>query len=413
MQHVVTHPGWEGFEELETYRARGGYAGLERALRMPPADVIALVQESGLRGRGGGAFPTGDKWRAAAAGQAPRYIVANGGEGEPGSIKDRWLMERYPHRILEGLITGAYAVGAQRAYVYLNSDLREAVAAMEQALQEAKGAGYWGQDVLGSGFDLEIQVCLAPARYVAGEETAVLEVLEGRAPRPRMKPPYPTAFGLFGHPTAVNNVETLAHLPAILREGAEWFRRQGTAGSSGTALFTLSGDVCRPGVYELPLGTPLRHLIEQCGGGMKNGSALQAVLPGGFASAPLSPDHIDVPLDYDSVRQAGSTLGCAAVIALSEATDIVQFSCLVLEFFARESCRQCPPCGMGTKNVESMMAQLAARRAPDNALEQLRLTAPILRQIGACHLPAGAGTYLQGVLAHFRPAFERYLATAQ
>ena len=276
-------------------------------------EVIKVVSDAGLRGRGGAGFPTGKKWQfTREAPDEPRYLVLNGGEDEPGSKKDRVLLENLPHLVLEGTILGAYAIGASKAYLYINALYDVAIKSINDALAEAKSAGYWGSNVLGSDFSLDIEVVPAPHNYVAGEDTAVLEVIEGKKPWPRQKPPFPVTVGLFGKPTAVNNVETLANVAPIVLKGADWYRKFGTAESAGTMIFSLNDDVNRPGVYELPFGTPLRYLIEECGGGIKGDKKIKAIMPAAPSSAFLPIEKIDTPLDHNSMREAGSASDAAS-----------------------------------------------------------------------------------------------------
>src|SRR5580765_5027063 len=270
----------EGRESLSAYRGRGGYEALGKALQASPEELIKIVSDAGLRGRGGAGFPTGKKWQfTREAPEQPRYLVVNGGEDEPGSKKDRVLLENLPHLVLEGAILGAYAIGATKIYLYINAQYDAATQSINDAIAEAKNAGYLGKNILGRGFDLDIEVTAAPHNYVAGEDTAVIEVIEGKKPLPRQKPPFPVTVGLFGKPTSVNNVETLANVPRILFKGADWYRGFGTKDCPGTMLFSLNEteDVKCPGIYELPFGTPLRHLIEVCGGGLKDGKKIKAI----------------------------------------------------------------------------------------------------------------------------------------
>ncbi|MGH7767993.1 MAG: complex I 51 kDa subunit family protein, partial [Candidatus Binatia bacterium] len=326
----------EGRESLEAYRSRGGYEALVKALKqISPDRVMQEIAESGLRGRGGAGFPTGKKWAfTAEAPEMPHYVVLNGGEDEPGSKKDRLLMENLPHLVLEGVILASYAVKASKAYLYINADYKEAIQSMLDALVEAKQAGYCGERVLGSDFSLSVLLTPAPHDYVAGEDTAALEVIEEKKPLPRQKPPFPATAGLFGKPTAVNNVETFANVAPIIARGAKWYRGFGTADSPGTMIFSLGEDVKQPGVYELPFGTSLRYLIEECGGGTRDGKKIKAVLPGGPSSALLSADQIDVALDHNSVRAAGSSIGCGVVRILTEGGCIVEEMLRIAEFFA-------------------------------------------------------------------------------
>ena len=285
----------EGIEGLDAYRSRGGYEAVGRLGELSPQEIIATVDASGLRGRGGAGFPAGRKLALTLeCPDTPHYVVMNGGEDEPGSHKDRVLMENVPHLILDGIILAAYAVQAEKAYLYINHGYDAATGAVENAMREAREAGYWGEDIAGSGFSLDLVIVAAPSNYVAGEDTAALEVIEGKEPLPRQKPPFPVTAGLFGKPSLVNNVETLANIAPIVARGPEWFRSFGAGESTGTMIFSLGDEMERPGVYELPLGTPLRHLVEECGGGLKGGKRVKAILPGGPSSGFLLPENLDI-----------------------------------------------------------------------------------------------------------------------
>ncbi|HKE00632.1 MAG TPA: SLBB domain-containing protein, partial [Planctomycetota bacterium] len=336
---LLTRATGAGVEDLAAYRAAGGYEALARVRSsMKPDDVIREVADAELRGHGGAAFPAGRKWALAAAAEgAPKYVVANGGEHEPGSRKDRLLLAQFPHKVLEGTALCAYATGATVAYVYVIEDMADAIASVRRAIEESKAAGLLG--------DLEVHVALAPPTYVAGEETAALEVIEGRKAWPRKKPPYPGQVGLFGKPTTVNNVETLAYVPAIVRDGAARFRALGKNGGAGRKLFTLDERVRRPGVHELPLGATFRELIDGAGGGARSGRAIRAILPA-MSSAFLPGSALDVPMTFDAVKEAGSGLGCGGVSFVEEGEPIVDRLVEISRFFMREQCGQCPPCRM-------------------------------------------------------------------
>lgn len=401
-----------GLPTLAAYEAAGGYAALRHALaQLAPAEVVRQVRDAGLRGRGGAGFPTGDKLALARMGEpGPRYVVCNAGEDEPGSIKDRLLQERYPHRVLEGVILAAYAIGAQDAFLYINSEQPVARAAMERAAGEARAAGYLGRHVGSSNFSLEVIVVSAPPSYVAGEDTAALEVIEGRAPLPRDRPPYPTAHGLFGRPTLVNNVETLANLPAIVEHGAEWFRRQGTVDAPGTMIFALGPEMARPGAYELPLGTPLRVLLEDIGGGLADGRPLRAVLPGGPSSAFLTPDQLDLPLTYRHLRAAGSSLGCGVVRAFGEGTCLVEVAVELAAFFAAETCGQCPACRMETGVFQTVLRQIQAGKGTPALFDQIGAVAGYAADKGKCGFISMPVPPLASALRLFRGDFAHHLA---
>jgi NADH-quinone oxidoreductase subunit F len=404
----------EGREGLEQYRARGGYQALAKSVKAPPEELVKIVSDAGLRGRGGAGFPTGKKWQFTreAAGE-PRYLVLNGGEDEPGSKKDRVLLENLPHLVLEGTILAAYAIDAAKAYLYINARYDAALKSIDDALAEAKAAGYWGSNVLGSVFSLGIEVVAAPHNYVAGEDTAVLEVIEGKKPLPRQKPPFPVTVGLFGKPTSVNNVETLANVAPIVLKGADWYRKFGTAESSGTMIFSLNDDVNRPGVYELPFGTPLRYLIEECGGGIKGGKKIKAIMPAAPSSAFLPVDKLDTPLDHKSMRDAGSALGCGVVKLVAEGSCIVEELVKIADFFAAESCGQCPACRMETNTLAMMTKKVQAGQGGPPILEQFGKILAFNKGKGFCNLIAMPGPPIESAIKLFPEDFEAHLSTGK
>lgn len=405
----------EGREGLQEYQSRGGYEALAKALKGSPEDVIEVVSNAGLRGHGGAGFPTGKKWQfTREAPEQPRYLVMNGGEDEPGSRKDRVLLENLPHLVIEGAVLGSFAIGATKAYLYINAKYETAINSVNDALGEAKAAGYWGQKILGNSYDLDIEIIAAPHNYVAGEDTAVLEVIEGKKPQPRQKPPFPVTVGLFGKPTSVNNVETLANVPRILLKGAEWYRGFGTKDCPGTMLFSLNEteDVKNPGIYELPFGTPLRHLIEECGGGLKDGKKIKAIMPGSPSSAYLPADKIDTPLEPNAMREAGSMLGCGVVHIVREGDSIVDELVRITEFFATESCGQCPACQMETKSLAMLMKRVQQRQGNAAMLEQFGKLLAFNKGKGFCNLIAMPGPPIESALKLFPDDFRALLATA-
>lgn len=405
----------EGREGLKEYQSRGGYEALAKALKGSPEDVIEVVSNAGLRGHGGAGFPTGKKWQfTREAPEQPRYLVMNGGEDEPGSRKDRVLLENLPHLVIEGAVLGSFAIGATKAYLYINAKYETAINSVNDALGEAKAAGYWGQKILGNSYDLDIEIIAAPHNYVAGEDTAVLEVIEGKKPQPRQKPPFPVTVGLFGKPTSVNNVETLANVPRILLKGAEWYRGFGTKDCPGTMLFSLNEteDVKNPGIYELPFGTPLRHLIEECGGGLKDGKKIKAIMPGSPSSAYLPADKIDTPLEPNAMREAGSMLGCGVVHIVREGDSIVDELVRITEFFATESCGQCPACQMETKSLAMLMKRVQQRQGNAAMLEQFGKLLAFNKGKGFCNLIAMPGPPIESALKLFPDDFRALLATA-
>jgi NADH-quinone oxidoreductase subunit F len=405
----------EGRESLEAYRARGGYGALDKALKQLSSDqVMQIVTESGLRGRGGAGFPTGKKWAfTAEAPETPHYVVLNGGEDEPGSMKDRLLMENLPHLVLEGIVLAAYAVKASKAYLYINAAYKDAIQSMLDALAEAKQAGYCGERILGGNFSLEVLLTPAPHEYVAGEDTAALEVIEEKKPLPRQKPPFPATSGLFGKPTAVNNVETLANVPPIIAKGAKWYRSFGTAESPGTMIFSLNDEVKKPGVYELPFGTPLRYLIEECGGGTREGKKIKAILPGGPSSAFLRAEQIDVALDHNSVRAAGSSIGCGVVGIVVEGSCIVEEVLIIAEFFSAESSGQCPACRMETTMLATLLKKVQQGQGGAPLLDQFSKVIAFNMGKGFCNLINMPGPPIESALKLFRSDFDFHLANGR
>jgi NADH:ubiquinone oxidoreductase subunit F (NADH-binding) len=411
---LFPHGVAQGREGLKEYRARGGYEALAKAIRTPPEDVVKVVSDAGLRGRGGAGFPTGKKWQfTREAPGEPRYLVLNGGEDEPGSKKDRVLLENLPHLVVEGTILAAYAIGATKTYLYINANYDVAIKTITDALTEAKAANYWGENILGSDFALDIEIVPAPHNYVAGEDTAALEVIEGRKAWPRQKPPFPVTVGLFGKPTAVNNVETLANVAPIVLQGANWYRKFGTAESAGTMIFSLGDDVNRPGVYELPFGTPLRYLIEACGGGMKSGKKIKAIMPAAPSSAYLPLEKMDTPLDHNSIRDAGSGLGCGVVRLVAEGTCIVEEVIKISEFFTVESCGQCPACRMETNTLTSLLKKVQAGQGGQPILEQFGKVLAFNKGKGFCNLIAMPGPPIESALKLFPADFTAHLSTGK
>ncbi|HEY5113872.1 MAG TPA: NADH-quinone oxidoreductase subunit NuoF, partial [Coriobacteriia bacterium] len=343
---------------LAEYEATSGYQGLRKALSMQPTEVTEIVKASNLRGRGGAGFSTGQKWSFIPMGEdapRPKYVVANGDEMEPGTFKDRVLMEGDPHALIEGMIIASYAIEAEAAYIFLRREYRESAAALARALAEAYEAGYLGRDVLGSGFSLEMHLHLSAGRYMCGEETGLLNSLEGGRANPRDKPPYPALVGLWGKPTIVNNVETLCNVPHILDKGADWYRGLSHTGDGGTKMFGVSGRVKRPGTWELPMGTPIRELLEEHAGGMQDGYKFRGLLPGGASTEFLVEEHLDTPMDFDSLQQHGSRMGTGTMIILDDRKCPVAMQLNLQHFFAQESCGWCTPCWGGLQWVEQIL----------------------------------------------------------
>jgi NADH-quinone oxidoreductase subunit F len=402
---LLTRPQGAGPETLAEYRQAGGYQALAAALRGEPGAVTDAVERAQLRGRGGAGFPAARKWRLAmAATGTPKYVVANGGEHEPGSSKDRHLVEKYPHRVLEGLLLCGFATGASEGWLYLIEDMAPALDSAGRALEELRGAGLLGPRILGSAFSFDVKLHRAPTTYVAGEETAALAAIEGQPARPRSKPPYPGESGLFGRPTTVNNVETLAHVPWIVQNGADAYARIGTEQSKGTMLFTLGDEVHRPGVYELPFGASYRQLIEGCGGGARHG-AVRAVLPA-MSCAFLSAEHLDAPIAHETLRPLGTSPGCGGVRVITEGTDVVALSIEIAGFFMREQCGQCPPCRMETNQFVHILKGVQAGKGPGYE-DKLRKLAAFARKKGFCSLIEMAAAPVLSAVRVFEGDFAR------
>ena len=350
----------------------GKYASLIRALKMKPVEIVDEVKVSGLFGRGGAAFPTRIKWESVANEKAEqKYIVCNADESEPGTFKDRVLLLDDPHRTIEGMLIAGYAVGASRGYIYIRGEYPYIVPVIENALREARGAGWLGKNILGSGFSFDIEIRVGAGAYICGEETALFESIEGKRGFPRVKPPFPTTFGLFGKPTVINNVETLCNIPLIISIGSAAYTRFGTEKSPGPKLFCVSGDVVRPGLYEIPFGETLRELIDMTGG-IPNGKKLQAVLLGGAAGAFAGPEHMDTPLTFEDLRAAGFPLGSGVVMVFDETRDLRDTLRRLGHFFAHESCGKCYPCQMGTQRQKEILDRIASGETLDGDLIRLQ-----------------------------------------
>jgi NADH-quinone oxidoreductase subunit F len=360
-------------DKIEVYQAHGGYEALAKALKsFEPDALVEEVKSSGLRGRGGAGFSTGMKWSFLPAQSAkPRYLCVNGDESEPGTYKDRMIMEVSPHTLIEGAIIGSYATRVHLAFIYIRGELLRAGEQVERAVREAYAAGFLGKNILGSGFDLDIVIHHGAGAYICGEESALLESLEGKRGYPRLKPPFPAVVGLYGGPTVINNVETIATLPAIARYSAATYAAYGTEKSKGTRIYCLSGHVNRPGNYEAPLGIPLRKLIEDFGGGVPDGRTVKAIIPGGSSTPILGADQLDLPMDYESVAAAGSMLGSAGVIVLDDQTCIVGATLRMSEFYRDESCGKCTPCREGTFWLVQLLERLEEGEGRESDIDLL------------------------------------------
>ena len=397
---------------LESYVARGGYEGLKKLLStgMSQDDVIAEVKASGLRGRGGAGFPTGLKWSFMPRSfPGEKYVVCNTDEGEPGTFKDRDIMHSNPHALIEGMIIAGFAMGAVAGYNYVHGEIFEDYDRFEVALDEARAAGFLGKNIMGSEFSFELYAHHGYGAYICGEETALLESLEGKKGQPRFKPPFPASFGLYGKPTTINNTETFASVPFIIRDGAASFNQFGLENNFGTKLFSVSGHVERPGNYEVPLGTPFSELLEMCGG-MKDGKKLKAVIPGG-SSAPVIPADImmQTNMDYDSIAKAGSMLGSGAVIVMDEDVCMVKALERLAYFYHEESCGQCTPCREGTGWLYRIIHRIENGEGRPEDLDLLESVGDQMAGKTICALADAAVMPVQGMMKHFRDEFEYHI----
>jgi len=410
-QHIK--PGSVAFN-LKDYKQVGGYGSLQKALKnMTPGDVTNLVKASNLLGRGGAGFPTGVKWSLVpmdGENSQPKYLVCNADEMEPGTFKDRYLLEGNPHQLIEGMIISAYAIQAEKAYIFLRWAYKKAEAGLRTAIEEAYKAGYLGKNILGSGFNLDLYVHSSAGRYICGEETALLNSLEGKRAMPRTKPPFPAISGLFGRPTVVNNVETLSWISHIVENGADWFKGLSLTATGGTKLFGVSGKVKNPGTWELPLGISMRELLEEHAGGMAPGHKFRGALPGGASTDFLIEDHLDVKMDFSTVAAAGSRLGTGTMIVLDDKTCPVAFVHNVEKFFALESCGWCTPCREGLPWVEKMLASIEAGTGKMEYLDLLNFNAKYMGpgNTFCAHAP-GAAEPLQSGLKYFYDDFVKHI----
>jgi NADH-quinone oxidoreductase subunit F len=361
-----------GSHTLALYRETGGYAGLEKAFAMKPAEITEEVKRSNLRGLGGAGFPTGVKWGFLPKGHpGPVYLVINADEGEPGTFKDRYLLERDPHALIEGMIISAYAIGAHLAFVYIRGEYVQPWRIFGRAVAEAYEAGLLGKNIRGSGFDLDVIVHRGAGAYICGEETGLISSLEGKKGWPKLKPPFPAIRGAFGAPTIVNNVETICHVPHIMNRGAAWFAGLGTKSQGGTRMYSVSGHVTRPGVYELPVSATLRELVYEHAGGVPHGRRLKAVVPGGSSAVLLTADEIDVTLDVDGLKNAGTMAGSAGVIVMDETVSIPEALMVVARFYAHESCGQCTPCRESTGWIYKMARRIVEGKGRKEDLDTI------------------------------------------
>ena len=403
--------GVEGLETLEVYERTGGYEPYRKALKeMQPDELVEIVKKSGLRGRGGAGFPTGNKWGFLPKGVMPRYLVCNADESEPGCFKDRYLIDESPHQVLEGILIASYAINCNLAFIYIRGEYLEQAEKLERAIDEARAAGLIGTNVAGSGFNIDVVLHRGAGAYICGEETALLTSLEGYRGEPRLKPPFPAVKGLYAKPTVVNNVETLATLPHIVRNGADWFAAMGTPTGKGTRIWCMSGHVNRPGNYELEMGTPIRELIYEHGGGIWKGRKLKAFQPGGASMMVLTPDHLDVGLDFDAIQKAGSLAGAGAMMVMDETTCIVDVARRLVKFFEHESCGKCSPCREGTYWMAQVFDRLEFGEGRPGDPDLLLDMGFNIDGRSFCPLGDASTWFPRSVIKYFRDEFEQHIA---
>lgn len=411
-ERVLTkNVGVENSHTIDVYMASGGYQALEKAVKkMTPDEVIAEVKSSNLRGRGGAGFPCGLKWSfMPKESQKEKALAINADESEPGTFKDRVILENDPHMLIEGSAIASYALGVKKAYVYVRGEYFFPTARLKSAIKEAYEKGFLGKNIMGSHFDLDIMVSCGAGAYICGEETSLMESVEGKRGYPRLKPPFPTQVGIFGGPTVVNNVETLSCVPHIIGRGADWFAGLGSEKDGGTRLYGISGHVVRPGVYEMPAGTSLRDLIFKNAGGIRGGRAIKAVIPGGSSTPILKANEIDVAMDVDSVAKAGSMLGSCAIMVMDDRTCIPKAAYIVARFYANESCGQCTPCREGTAWLRDIFGQILKGEGRAGDVDLIEEVAGNIMGRTICPLGDAAAMPAKGFIKKFRDEFESHI----
>ena len=400
--------------DIGVYQQQGGYVQLQRAVKeMTSQAVVDLTSGSNLRGRGGAGFPTGRKWSFLPNNGRPRYLVCNCDEAEPGTFKDHMLLEETPHQIIEGILIGSYAIGSHHAFIYIRGEFKRGYEIFRDALAQARAAGFVGKGICGSDYDLELTIHRGAGAYICGEETGLLNSLEGKRGEPRLKPPFPAIKGLYGEPTVVNNVETLAYLPYILSNGPEWFAKAGPERSPGYKIVSISGHVKKPGNYEVAMGTTIRQLIDECAGGLRDGRKFMAVQPGGGSSACLFEEHLDVPYDFDSIGKAGSMLGSGAMVVFDDTTDFVKAAHALVRFYAHESCGQCTPCREGGSWLEKTLTRLIAGGGVESDIAVIRSAAHQITGINLCALGDSIEPFLGSVIDRFEDQFRAYITPSK
>jgi NADH:ubiquinone oxidoreductase subunit F (NADH-binding)/(2Fe-2S) ferredoxin/Pyruvate/2-oxoacid:ferredoxin oxidoreductase delta subunit len=398
-------------EEIEAYIAVGGYDSTKKVLTsMTPEETISVIKNSGLRGRGGAGFPTGLKWEICRRKQSTKkYIICNADEGDPGAFMDRSVLEGNPHSVVEGMIIGAYAIGAEEGYVYVRAEYPLAVQRVKKALHQARGKGFLGKNILGKEFSFDVKIKLGAGAFVCGEETALIASIEGRRGMPRARPPFPVDSGLWGRPTVINNVETLANVPNIIRRGAKWFSSHGTENSKGTKVFALTGKVKNTGLIEVPFGITLREIIYDIGGGIEGGRALKAVQTGGPSGGCIPAEFLDIEVDFESLAQAGSIVGSGGMVVLDETDCMVNTAKFFLEFTQAESCGKCTPCRVGTKRLLEILGRITSGKGEEGDIEVLEELSHYIKAASLCGLGMTAPNPVLSTIRYFRDEYEAHI----
>jgi NADH-quinone oxidoreductase subunit F len=408
-QVLTQHFGLENFYKIDEYVKKGGYKAVGKALQMKPEEILEEVKKANLRGRGGAGFPAGVKWGFVPKVDKPKYLCVNADEGEPGTFKDRYIMNHNPHMLLEGIIITSFCVDIHTAFIYIRGEYEAVALRLEEAISDAYNKGFLGKNILNSGFALDVFVHRGAGAYICGEETALLESLEGKRGNPRLKPPFPASVGLFQCPTVINNVETISNVPQIILNGADWFVKKGLPKDGGTRIFGVSGMVEKPGIYELSIGTSLKDIINKYAGGVKKGKKLKAVIPGGMSAPVLKADEIDIPMDFDSLVNVESMLGSAAIIVIDTGTSMLDVLKAVTKFYSHESCGQCTPCRIGTSWINKIVKRMIEGKGSKKDFDEIvRLASNILGNT-LCPLGDAAAMPILSITKKFRKELESHL----
>lgn len=409
---LTQHFDKENFYKIDVYLKEEGYKAVEKALKeMSPEEILEEAKKANLRGRGGAGFPAGVKWGFVPQEvDKPKYLCVNADEGEPGTFKDRYIMSHNPHMLIEGIIIASFCVGIHTAFIYIRGEYEAVALRLEEAISETYKRGFLGKDILNTGFELDVYVHRGAGAYICGEETGLLESLEGKRGHPRLKPPFPASIGLFQCPTVINNVETIANIPQIILKGAEWFCQKGLPKDGGTRIFGVSGMVANPGIYELPMGSNLKDIIFKHAGGMKKDKKLKAVIPGGMSAPVLKEDEIDIKMDFDSLVEANSMLGSAAIVVIDEDTSMLDVLKVVAKFYSHESCGQCTPCRIGTSWINKIVKRIAEGQGKKEDIENIIRLASNIKGKTLCPLGDAAALPILSIVQKFREEIESYLA---